>query len=191
MGVALLEPLVRVQVQTPVGPLWLVACDASLVACLYSHQMVDGGRFADSDSVSLAQSPILQQAAMELEEYFGGVRRSFETPLRFAGTEFQQQVWSSLRSIPWGSTWSYTQQSSFLGRPSAVRAVARANSQNRLNIFVPCHRVIGASGGLRGYSGGIHAKAFLLAHEGGMRPLTATTLQKSSEAASKGLELTF
>ena len=101
----------------------------------------------------------------QLEEYFSGRRREFDLPLVLAGTSFQQKVWAGLQLIPYGSTRSYKEQAEIIGQPSAVRAVARANGDNRIAIIIPCHRVIGADGKLVGYGGGLWRKQYLLNHE--------------------------
>ncbi len=105
--------------------------------------------------------------ADELERYFAGELTTFETPLEVPGTEFQQAVWSALRDVPYGETISYGEQARRIGRPEAVRAVARANGDNRIAIIVPCHRVIGADGRLTGYGGGLWRKRRLLELERG------------------------
>lgn len=102
----------------------------------------------------------------QLGEYFAGDRRSFDLPLEPAGTPFQQQVWQQLRAIDFGATDSYAAVAARIGRPRAVRAVGAANGVNPLAIVVPCHRVIGSSGKLTGYAGGLERKAWLLRHEG-------------------------
>jgi AraC family transcriptional regulator of adaptative response/methylated-DNA-[protein]-cysteine methyltransferase len=98
----------------------------------------------------------------QVGEYFDGERRSFDVPLVMAGTPFQERVWESLRAIPFGETRSYQQQAEAIGQPKAVRAVARANGDNRIAILVPCHRVIGKNGTLTGYGGGLWRKKHLL-----------------------------
>lgn len=107
-------------------------------------------------------SPVIQQASNELDEYFARKRREFSVPLLFVGTEFQKAVWSELLKIPYGQTISYGQLAERLGCPKAVRAVANANGANSMSIFAPCHRVIGSDKSLTGYGGGIEAKRFLL-----------------------------
>jgi AraC family transcriptional regulator, regulatory protein of adaptative response / methylated-DNA-[protein]-cysteine methyltransferase len=102
------------------------------------------------------------QMARELEEYFAGARREFRTPLLLHGSDFQQRVWTALARIPYGETRSYAEQARMIGAPSAVRAVARANGDNRIAIVIPCHRVVGADGTLTGYGGGLWRKRFLL-----------------------------
>lgn len=107
-----------------------------------------------------------RQLEEELDAYFAGDLRTFRTPLVLQGTPFQQRVWEALRDIPRGETRSYAEQAHAIGQPTAVRAVARANGDNRLAIVVPCHRVIGADGSLTGYGGGLWRKRWLLHHEG-------------------------
>jgi len=112
--------------------------------------------------------------SVQLAEYFSGKRKEFDIPLVLSGTPFQQRVWAGLRKIPYGSTRSYKEQAEAIGLPSAVRAVAKANGDNRIAIIVPCHRVIGADGELVGYGGGLWRKRFLLALESGQKSLLHT-----------------
>ena len=107
----------------------------------------------------------LDRMAAELSAWFAGERREFDVPLLSAGTEFQQRVWDGLRRIPYAETRSYAEQARSIGRPEAVRAVARANGDNGIAIVIPCHRVIGADGRLTGYGGGLWRKRALLEHE--------------------------
>jgi len=106
---------------------------------------------------------------VELNAYFAGDLHEFTAPLDLRGTEFQRRVWKLLLNIPYGQTRSYVQIASALGRPKASRAVGQAIGTNPVAIIVPCHRVIGASGGLVGYGGGLHRKQALLELEA--RPL--------------------
>ena len=124
----------------------------------------------DRRSVIFQQSAVIEHAIAQLKEYFAGDRKVFDLPLSPIGTEFQSTVWTSLTDIKFGSTVSYSEQATSLGRASAVRAVASANGRNPISIVIPCHRVIAASGGLGGFAGGLDAKRWLLAHE---RELTA------------------
>lgn len=109
---------------------------------------------------------VLAEAAAQLAAYFAGERRAFDLPLTPRGSEFQKLVWAELTRIPFGETATYAEVARRIGRPSAVRAVARANATNPIGIVVPCHRVIGTDGKLRGYAGGLERKAWLLNHEG-------------------------
>lgn len=110
-------------------------------------------------------SPVTEQAAIQLDEYFAGTRRALSVPLLFAGSAFQQSVWNELLHIPYSTTISYADLSQHIGKPTAVRAVANATGANALSIFVPCHRVIGTNGSLTGYAGGLSTKQWLLHHE--------------------------
>lgn len=102
------------------------------------------------------------EAVEQLREYFAGERTSFDFPMELAGSDFQRAVWSALREIPYGETWSYGQLAARLGKPGAARAVGLANGANPIPIVVPCHRVIGADGSLTGYGGGLETKSALL-----------------------------
>lgn len=110
-------------------------------------------------------SPLLDAAALQLDEYFAGQRRRFDIPLLLTGTEFQKKVWQALLEIPYGATISYGELASRIGMPHAVRAVANANGANAISIFAPCHRVIGSDNSLTGYAGGLPAKQYLLGLE--------------------------
>ena len=121
-------------------------------------------------------SPVLAQAAAQLAEYFAGQRQSFTVPLAPRGTPFQQEVWRALCAIPYGQTRSYGQLAAALGRPSASRAVGGACRRNPIWLMIPCHRVVGASGSLTGYAGGLERKKALLALEQGQAVQPHSTL---------------
>lgn len=110
-------------------------------------------------------TPILNLAAQQLEEYFHGLRRDFTIPLKANGTQFQQQVWQALTYIPYGTTHTYKELAETIGKPKASRAVGSACNRNPLPIVIPCHRVIGSSGSLTGYAGGLELKSLLLKME--------------------------
>jgi methylated-DNA-[protein]-cysteine S-methyltransferase len=105
---------------------------------------------------------VLVQAARELAEYFAGDRRDFDVPVGPPGTPFQQAVWAELRRVPYGTTTTYGALAARLGSPGAVRAVGSANGRNPVAVLVPCHRVVGSDGNLRGYAGGVERKRALL-----------------------------
>ena len=112
----------------------------------------------------------LRRELAELEAYFAGELREFEMTVEPEGTAFRRKVWAELARIPYGETWSYGELARrAIGRSGAARAVGAANGANPIAIVLPCHRVIGASGSLVGYGGGLDRKAFLLAHERGER----------------------
>lgn len=110
-------------------------------------------------------TPPLASITRELAEYFRGTLHTFNTPIALQGTQFQLNTWNALRSIPYGSTCSYTELSENIGFKTAFRAAANANSRNQLPIIIPCHRVINKNGSLAGYYGGMERKAWLLQHE--------------------------
>lgn len=107
-------------------------------------------------------TPVIERATAQLDEYFAGVRRDFDVPLLFAGTEFQKKVWETLLTIPYGQTVTYGEMARLIGMSKAVRAVAAAIGANAISVIVPCHRVTGSNGALTGYAGGLEAKRFLL-----------------------------
>ena len=149
-------------VDTPVGPLGLVASGTALQAVLF-----DGSGIRPE-----GRSPVLAEAARQLGAYFSGDLVTFDLPFELDGTEFQRRCWLALASIHYGQTVSYGEQARRLGLGSdAARAVGAANGQNPLPIVLPCHRVIGANGSLTGFGGGLHRKRFLLEHEGALLPL--------------------
>lgn len=118
----------------------------------------------------LRKPGLFRAAAVQLKEYFAGTRRTFDLPLNPAGTVFQHKVWNELVKIPFGETISYTELAERVGRPGSHRAVGAANGRNPLPIVIPCHRVIGKSGKLTGYAGGLEAKQKLLELEGALEP---------------------
>ncbi len=153
-------------IDSPVGPLILVASGRGLAAVQWSEA---NPRCAPFDNVVEAVgNPVLEEAARQLTEYFAGERMHFSIALDFGGTDFQRQVWEALLTIPFGETRSYGQIAKQIGRPTAVRAVGAANGQNPLPIIAPCHRVIGSTGKLTGFGGGLPMKEQLLTHEGAL-----------------------
>jgi methylated-DNA-[protein]-cysteine S-methyltransferase len=154
---------------SPVGELKLVASDKGLVAVLWPE---DSPRRVRLDDTSENENhPILIETANQLREYFDGKRKRFSIPLDMRGTPFQKDVWNALLAIPFGDTRSYQHLANQLGNPQATRAVGAANGRNPISIIVPCHRVIGSSGRLTGFAGGIEVKARLLALERGTEGL--------------------
>jgi len=149
---------------SPVGELKLVAKDARLAAILWENDKPNRVRLGPMHEA--VDNPILVRAVRQLQEYFAGTRNRFELELDFVGTDFQKKVWQALLTIPFGETRSYSQIARQIGNPGAVRAVGAANGKNPISIVAPCHRVIGASGKLTGFAGGLEAKERLLTLEG-------------------------
>jgi methylated-DNA-[protein]-cysteine S-methyltransferase len=148
---------------SPVGLLTLVARDGKLSAILWETERANRVRLGELHEAN--DSPVLQETSRQLKEYFAGTRNHFELELDFTGTDFQKQVWQALLTIPFGETRSYSQIAQQIGNPNAVRAVGAANGRNPISIIAPCHRVIGASGTLTGFAGGLEAKQYLLTLE--------------------------
>jgi methylated-DNA-[protein]-cysteine S-methyltransferase len=150
-------------VGSPIGPLELVGNGNAIVGLYmnpHKHGPADGLDWHDG-----ADDAVLAEAARQLAEFFTGKRKAFELPLEPLGTEFQKRCWAELRKIPFGETISYGEMAKRVGDPSACRAVGAANGRNPISIVVPCHRVIGATGKLVGFGGGLDRKASLLAFE--------------------------
>lgn len=120
---------------------------------------------SDGNEISAKIPAILQEAVLQLEQYFAGKRTDFSLKLNPQGTDFQKKVWQELLNIPFAKSCSYMDLTKKLGDPKAIRAVAAANGKNPLWIVVPCHRVIGSDGSLTGYAGGLWRKKWLLEHE--------------------------
>jgi len=111
---------------------------------------------------NLIETPLLKEAANQINEYFNGDRKNFELPISPSGTEFQKSVWKALQEIPYGETRSYKEIAIAVGNEKACRAVGMANNKNPISIIIPCHRVIGTNGKLVGYAGGLKVKDYLL-----------------------------
>ena len=159
---------------SPAGDLLVGECEGALCLCDWlidpSRKEAMARRLQKGlHAVFLSgETPLLHEACAQLHSYFEGERQTFTLPLRLVGTAFQQEVWEVLRKIPYGKCCSYAAIAQQIGRPEAVRAVANAIGANPLSLFIPCHRVIGKSGDLTGYAGGLAAKRWLLAHEGAL-----------------------
>lgn len=146
---------------SPVGLLRLIAQDDGLKAVLWEHDTP--GRTAGDDVAVLHEDHlVLVQAEQQLTEYFRGAREQFDLQLSFAGTHFQQQVWQALLTIPFGETRTYGEMARQIGSGCGGRAIGGAVNRNPIAIIAPCHRVIGATGKLVGFGGGLENKAILL-----------------------------
>jgi AraC family transcriptional regulator of adaptative response/methylated-DNA-[protein]-cysteine methyltransferase len=160
------------RIETPLGPMLAGASDDGV--CLLEfvdRRMIETqlARLARLFKATLGpgKNPHFDRLSDELRRYFAGELRVFQSPLDLRGTQFQRKVWSGLLSIPYGHTRSYSEQALRIGAANAVRAVARANGDNRIAILIPCHRVVGADGSLTGYGGGLWRKQWLLDLERG------------------------
>ena len=146
-------------IPSPVGELRLVASDKGLRAVLFNDGRKSRLAFEASED---NEHPILKKTEKQFQEYFAGKRQLFDVKLDMQGTIFQIKAWKELQKIPYGTTVSYGEQARRVGDANKARAVGMANNRNPLAIIVPCHRVIGASGNLTGYAGGLATKEYLL-----------------------------
>jgi methylated-DNA-[protein]-cysteine S-methyltransferase len=144
-------------IDTPIGPLGLDVTD----------EFVVGVRFRAPGRPRRPDKGLLAEMTRQLGAYFDGRLRTFSLPLAPVGTAFQTEVWRTLGTIPYGQTWTYTELAERIGRPAAVRAVGAANGRNPIPSIIPCHRVIGSSGKLVGFGGGLETKRALLGLEQG------------------------
>ncbi|MCL2598267.1 MAG: methylated-DNA--[protein]-cysteine S-methyltransferase [Paludibacter sp.] len=149
--------------QTPLGDMFALADENFLLMLDFvdGKYCVKNRNFFGKNNINLSNN-IIDLLEKELLLYFNKKLTHFSVPVKFFGTEFQQKVWKSLQEIPYGQTISYRQQSENLMIPQAVRAVAAANSHNKISIVVPCHRVVGTNGNLVGYAGGTERKKYLI-----------------------------
>jgi methylated-DNA-[protein]-cysteine S-methyltransferase len=157
---------------SPVGQLTLVAHGESLAAILWENDKPN--RVRVGEMVEDNDRPVLVDTERQLNEYFAGTRHTFDLALDFQGTEFQKKVWQALLTIPFGQTRSFSEIAAQIGNVNAVRAVGTANGRNPISIVAPCHRVIGASGELTGFAGGLANKMLLLSLEAGQTSLEAS-----------------
>lgn len=162
--------IITTKIETPIGEMIAGATDRGL--CLLEFcdrpalpkEIDELQRLLDAE-IDEGEHQILNQTRKEIKEYFMGSRKSFDVVLNPPGSQFQMKVWKLLTEIPYGETSSYKSQSVRLGNVKAIRAVGKANGENRISIIIPCHRVIGQNGDLIGYGGGIWRKQFLLEFE--------------------------
>ena len=157
--------------KSPVGELILGSTDDKLCLCDWKHRKLRDkidARIKEALNAEFIEreSPVILQTISQLEEYFEGNRKTFDIPLRLAGTPFQVSVWKTLLRVNYGYTESYLGLATILGKADAIRAVASANGANAISILIPCHRIIAKDGKLTGYAGGLNAKKDLLELEG-------------------------
>lgn len=148
------------RIVTPAGPMLAAADDAGALSGLwFDRGPAPGWRHDEEPFAALRE---------QLDIYFTGALREFDLALAPVGTRWQREVWAALTEVPYGTTVSYGALAARLGRPASARAVGAANGCNPISVVVPCHRLVGASGGLTGYGGGLPRKEWLLRHEGAL-----------------------
>lgn len=164
------EPLLIEWIDTPLGPM-IAICDEThlhLLEFTNRHRMqrqIERISKRRKRAIVPGRTPVTGQIEDEMQSYFAGTLKRFETPMKLTGTDFQKTVWEALCTIPFGETRSYSELAEMVGNEKAVRAVASSNANNGLAIIIPCHRVIAKGGGLGGYAGGLDRKTWLLDHE--------------------------
>jgi methylated-DNA-[protein]-cysteine S-methyltransferase len=167
--------LTFVRLPTPIGELLVTASDTALTGVYFptSRRGPPPTHRADwvEDSGQGRAGELLARARQQLTEYFAGTRTAFDLPLEALGSAFEHRVWNALRTIPYGTTLSYSELARRLGDVNVTRAVGAANGKNPIPIIVPCHRVVGANGELTGFGGGLDRKRWLLEHEGALMAL--------------------
>lgn len=149
-----------IAVASPLGILQLVSEADYLVELNWQ------GAHKEVSNIANLKPTILTTAADELSQFFNGLRKDFSVPIKLKGTDFQLSVWSELQSIKWGTTCSYRDIAERLGTPTGSRAVGGAVGANPIPVIIPCHRIVGATGALTGFSGGLRNKQILLGYEG-------------------------
>ena len=163
-------PILINRVTTPLGPMFVGATNEGICLLEFTNrqrletELKDLQRLLNTRIIA-GENEHIKQLKKELAEYFAGTRKTFDVALHTPGTDFQNQVWKALNTIPFGVTATYAQQAKKIDKPSAVRAVGTANGANRISIIIPCHRVVGSNGQLTGYGGGLARKQWLIDFE--------------------------
>lgn len=158
-------------------PITYYSTPIGIVRITADENFITSVHFMDEEvNVRPPETPLLELAIQQMEEYFAGNRRIFDFPIKQVGSGFQQEVWQCLQTIGYGKTISYAQQSKLMNNPLAIRAIAVANGKNHLAIVVPCHRVIGSDGNLTGYASGVWRKKWLIEHEARAMGIGQTSL---------------
>lgn len=155
------------RIETPLGTMFAAATDKGICLLEFTDRKMLETEFKTlakmlNASIVQGSNQHFERLQQQLKAYFEGSLKKFTVPLFTPGSSFQQTVWKELQTIPYGTTRSYKQQATAIGKPEAVRAVANANGMNRISIIIPCHRVIGEDGHLTGYGGGLWRKKWLL-----------------------------
>jgi len=163
--------------KSPIGIIEIKVSNQSVRSILFNDTEKKNIPIIKNTSLKQSEHPLTMICHQQLTEYFNGERKVFELPLEQVGTAFQQKIWSELTNIPFGKTISYQLLSKRIGNSKAIRAVGTANGKNSICIAIPCHRVIGSKGELKGYNGDQWRKKWLLEHEG----VSTSEIQKSIE----------
>ncbi|MEY4065915.1 MAG: Bifunctional transcriptional activator/DNA repair enzyme Ada [Pseudomonadota bacterium] len=179
--------LSRFQIQTPLGAMEGLCSKSHLHLLAFCGEGKIAHNMTRFPSQQQHNNPIAALVKEQLSAYFDKKTKCLEVPLHFEGTPFQKQIWTTLRTLPWGATVSYSELARQIGRPQATRAVANAVAANPILLFVPCHRVLGEKGKLCGYSGGIENKLQLL----GWEEVTSKNALRTSTSTSRVSRLSY
>ena len=171
----------QLHIDSPLGPMLLARTEQGLAGAWFDLQK----HHPDPLGAPERDDPLLMRTAAQLHDYFDGGTPAFDLPLDLIGTDFQRAVWAELLRIGRGITCSYGDIARRVGRPAAFRAVGAAVGRNPISVIVPCHRVIGSSGGMTGYASGLQRKTALLGLEGG----TARQASQGERSAPVQMEL--
>ncbi|KQL34707.1 methylated-DNA--[protein]-cysteine S-methyltransferase [Psychrobacillus sp. FJAT-21963] len=155
----------RLDFESPIGIIEIIGTREVINSILFSEED------KKENSLQAETPPLLTECYNQLDEYFRGLRQEFTFPYQFEGTDFQKTVWNDLTKISYAKTVSYKDIAISIGNEKAIRAVGRANGKNKLSIVIPCHRIIGSTGKLTGYAGGLWRKEWLLKHEKSIRSI--------------------
>ena len=155
------------KLDSPLGPIHLAATEEALVYCASERENGSDmkewlSKYMSEYELVQGENQILENAKLQLKAYFKGESKILDIPLNLIGTDFRKRVWEALQTIPYGETRTYGEIAAQIGNPKGPRAVGQANHHNPISYFVPWHRVIGASGALVGFGGGLDAKKWLL-----------------------------
>lgn len=165
-----MDKVCRTLYKSPIGDIEITGTEKDIWSVNFKKRKMRGSsgspaQLKECGARSCNMTPALKECVKQLDEYFKGKRKTFKLRLRLPGTEFQNKVWKALLSVGYGKTASYQDIARAVGRPKAVRAVGNTNRLNPVGIIIPCHRIIGSSGKLIGYGGGLWRKKWLIAHE--------------------------
>jgi methylated-DNA-[protein]-cysteine S-methyltransferase len=166
--------ITRTTIESPLGPMLASAEDGALTGLWFVGQQYFPKNAAEWRAVD--GGPVFAALRTQLREYFDGTRTAFDVPLNPGGkhgTAFQRDVWNAIAAVPFGRTTTYASLAGTCGKPTAARAAGAATGRNPISLLIPCHRIVGSSGALTGYAGGLERKRALLALERGQRELLA------------------
>ncbi len=157
--------LIKTEIQTPLGTMIAIADDSALHLLEFNDRKNIDAQLKKIGDTQTGRNKIIESIESELQDYFAGTLKTFKTPLKLYGSDFQHTAMKALVTVPYGQTRTYKQQAEWINKPKGTQAIGNANGKNQIAIIIPCHRVIGSDGSLTGYAGGLERKEWLLNHE--------------------------